>query len=84
LVENFVFNLSILFLFSTNQVGIILNRELLFGIFLKISENHEMFVEKVDFYSSISLSGSGSGFRIRIRIQSGNLNPDPPGSETLF
>ena len=49
--------------------------------FLKISENHEKFVEKVDFYSSISLSGSG--FRIRIRIQSGNLNPDPPGSETL-
>jgi len=51
--------------------------------FLKISENHEKFVEKVDFYSSISLSGSG--FRIRIRIQPGNLNPDPPGSgsETL-
>ena len=55
--------------------------------FLKISENHEKIVEKVDFFSSISLSGSGSGsgFRIRIRIQSGNLNPDPPisGSETL-
>jgi len=48
--------------------------------FLKISENHEKFVEKVDFYSSISLSGSGSGFRIRIRIQHGNLNPDPTGS----
>ena len=27
-------------------------------LFLKISENHEKFVEKVDFYSSISLSGS--------------------------
>ena len=53
--------------------------------FLKISENHEKFVEKVDIYSSISLLGSGSGFRIRIRIQSGNLNPDPSGSgsETL-
>ena len=51
--------------------------------FLKISENHEKFVEKVDFYSSISLSGSG--FRMWIRIQPGNLNPDPTGSgsETL-
>jgi len=31
-----------LFLFSTNQVGILLNRELLFGIILKntLSENH--------------------------------------------
>jgi len=40
-------------LFSSNQVGvgILLNRELLFGTvsFLKISENHEKFVEKVDF-----------------------------------
>jgi len=41
--------------------------------------NHEKFAEKVDFYSSISLAGSG----LRIRIQSGNLNPDPPGSATL-
>ena len=51
--------------------------------FLKIRENHEKFVEKVEFYSSIS--GAGSGFRIRIRIQHGNLNPDPTGSgsETL-
>ena len=86
--EILVFNqkLGILLLFSTNQVGILLNRELLFGIiFLKISENHEKFVEKVDFYSSSSYSGSRSGFRIRIRIQSGNFNPDPPGSgsETL-
>jgi len=71
---------GILFLFSTNQEGILLNRELLFGIILK----NEIFMEKVDFYSSISLSGSG--FRIRIRIQTGNLNPDPPGSgsETLL
>ena len=51
--------------------------------FLKIRENHEKFVEKVDFFSSISRSGSRSGFRIRIRIQHGNLNPDPPGSATL-
>ena len=80
---------GILFLFSTNQVGILLNRYRNFYLvsFLKISENHEKFVEKVDFYSSISLSGSGSGsgLRIRIRIQQGNLNPDPTGSgsETL-
>ena len=52
--------------------------------FLKISENHEKFVEKVNFYSSISLSGSGSGLRIRIRIQPGDLNSDPPGSATLL
>ena len=32
-------------------------------------------MEKVDFYSSISLPGSG--FRIRIRIQPGNFNLDP-------
>ena len=53
---------------------------------MKISENHEKFVEKVEFYSSISLSRSGSGFRIRIRIQHGILNPDPTGSgsETLL
>ena len=73
-------------MFSANQVGFfLLNRELLFGIILKISKNHEKFVEKVDFYSSISPPGSGFGFRIRIRIQPGNLNPDPPGSgfETL-
>ena len=37
--------------------------------FLKISENHEKLVEKVDFYSSISLSGSVSGFR--------KTDPDP-------
>ena len=35
----------------------------------------KIFLKKVNFYSSISLSGSGSGFRIR--IQHGNLNPDP-------
>ena len=81
--EKFLFStqkVHILFLFSTNQVGILLNRELLFGTvsFLKISENHEKFVENLDSYSSISLPGSGS--RFRIRIQPGNLNPDPPGS----
>jgi len=52
---------GILFLFSTNQVGILLNIEL---SFLKISENHKKFVEKVDFYTSISLSGSGSSMEI--------------------
>ena len=59
------------------KLSILLNRELSYGIILKISENHEKFAEKVDFYSSISLAGSGSGFRIRIRIQPGDLNPDP-------
>jgi len=58
----------ILFLFSTNQVGILLHREL-----FKISENHEKFVDKVDFYCSISLPGSGFGIRIRIL----NTDPDP-------
>jgi len=56
---------------------------LYFISFLKLRENHEKFVEKVDYYSLISLPGSG--FRIWIRIQPGDLNPDPPGSgsETL-
>ena len=34
------------FLFSTNQVGILLNRELLFDINLKISENHKKIYDK--------------------------------------
>ena len=72
---------------SSRQVPIFLKRYRNFYLvsFLKISENHEKFVEKVDFYSSISLAGSGSGFRIQIRIQHGNWNPDPTrsGSETL-
>ena len=62
-------------MFPTNQVGtyFIKQRTFIWYLsFLKISENHEKFVEKVDFYSSI-----------RIRIQSGNLNPDPTGSGTL-
>ena len=51
------------FLFSTNQVGILFNRTFIWKVsFLKISENPEKFVEKVDFYSSISLPGSGSEY----------------------
>ena len=47
--------------------------------FLKISEKHFKNLEKVDFYSSISLSGSG----LQIRIRPCNLNQDPTGSKTL-
>ena len=43
--------------------------------FLKISENHEKICGKSRFLKL--------NFTFRIRIQPGNLNPDPPGSETL-
>ena len=74
---------GILFLFSTNQVGTVFCQKGNFYLvsFLKISEIHEKFVEKVDFNSSILLPGSG--FRIRIRIQPGDLNQDPPGSRSV-
>jgi len=85
--EIFVFNpISRYFIFVFNQSSrYFIKQRSLFGIIFTISENHEKFVEKVDFCCTISLSGSGFGFQIRIRIQSGNLNPDPTGSgsETL-
>ena len=80
LAEIFIFNQkNRYFIFVFNQKS----RYYCLVSFLKISENHEKLVEKVDFYSSISLPGSGSGFRIWIRIQPDDLNPHPPGSGTL-
>ena len=76
--RNFCFNpksRDFIFVFNqSNTIGILLNKQLLFVSFLKISENHEKLVEKVDFYSSISLPGSGSGLAVWIRI---HPDPDP-------
>ena len=76
----------IFYLFSTNQVGILLNIELLFVIIFKNKWKSWKICGKSGFFSSISLSGSGFRIRIQIRIQHGNLNPDPSGSgsETLI
>ena len=42
------------------------------------------FIAQVHFQDPDLDSEYGSGFRIWFRIQPGNLNPDPPGSETLL
>jgi len=75
--RNFRSQPNIIFVFNQSSTGryFIKQRTFIWYLsFLKVSENHEKCVKKVDFYSSLS----GSGFRIRIRIHPGNLNPDHP------